>query len=122
MSYTIYRHTLMLDCPHKGWSYIGQTHFKNVKIRWNSGKNYKTSRRFYRAIQKYGWDSFEHTILETNIKTRAEANKLEKYYIKFYNTIENGYNISSGGDDHTYNAKEIYQLDENKNILAKKTL
>ena len=119
MSYTIYKHTLILDCPHKGWSYIGQTHFKNVKIRWNSGKNYKTSRRFYNAIQKYGWNSFEHTILETNIKTRAEANKLEKYYIKFYNTIENGYNISSGGDDHTYNAKEIYQLDENKNILAK---
>ena len=38
MSYTIYKHTLILDCPHKGWSYIGQTHFKKVKIRWNSGK------------------------------------------------------------------------------------
>ena len=58
-------------------------------------------------------------ILDEHRSEKIRIDKLEKYYIKFYNTIENGYNISSGGDDHTYNAKEIYQLDENKNILAK---
>ena len=35
-----------------------------------------------------------------------------------YDSINNGYNISSGGNDHTYNSVVIYKLDENKNILA----
>lgn len=114
-TYIIYKHTNKINNK----SYIGQTYFEHPEVRWNSGKNYKTSPKFYNAIKKYGWDNFEHTILKTNIQTKNEADNLEKYYIKLYDTIAHGYNISRGGDDHTYSAKEVYQLSETKTIINK---
>ena len=36
--------------------------------RWGAnGCNYKSSPHFYSAIQKYGWDNFEHNILFTGL-------------------------------------------------------
>ena len=36
--------------------------------RWGiNGNNYKSSPHFYAAIQKYGWDNFEHNILFENL-------------------------------------------------------
>lgn len=42
--------------------YIGITSQK-PEIRWANGKGYSYNKHFYRAIQKYGWDNFEHRIL-----------------------------------------------------------
>lgn len=77
--------------------YIGQT--KDIQIRWSyNGEMYRGSIYFYRAIQKYGWNNFEHIILKENL-TKEEADFWETYYIKFYNTMnsKNGYNLKSGG-------------------------
>ena len=42
--------------------YIGITK-QNPTVRWGvDGKRYKDSPRFWNAIQKYGWDNFEHEI------------------------------------------------------------
>lgn len=81
--------------------YIGQTKQK-IENRWRHGEGYKQCTAFYSAIQKYGWDNFEHIILETNL-TLEQANQLEEYYINFYNSTnkEKGYNISKGGNNHT---------------------
>ena len=59
--------------------YIGQTCQKPEK-RWNNGLGYKTCPRFYSAILCYGWDNFEHIILE-KCYSIEEANEREKYYI-----------------------------------------
>lgn len=78
--------------------YVGQTY--NVERRWqNNGAEYKNCRYFYFAINKYGWDNFEHLILKTNLD-KKEADYWEKYYINFYKTKynENGYNIREGGN------------------------
>lgn len=48
------------------------------------------------AINKYGWENFEHIILATGL-TFEEANLKEKEYIEKFNSINNGYNIQSGG-------------------------
>jgi len=43
--------------------YVGQS--VNLKARWESnGYYYRDSPYFYAAIQKYGWDNFEHIILK----------------------------------------------------------
>jgi group I intron endonuclease len=77
--------------------YVGQTS-QNVKRRWKNGSNYKDCSYFYNAIQKYGWDNFEHIILKENL-SHDEANYWEAYYINLYNSNnrEFGYNLESGG-------------------------
>lgn len=87
--------------------YIGITKAKKADNRWGyEGKGYKKYQPvFYRAIQKYGWDNFEHKILFRNL-TQQEAKSKEKFLIKYYNTCvnfknNNGYNITLGGDEHS---------------------
>ena len=79
-----------------GKVYIGQTH--NLDRRWHPS-SYIGSPYFYYAIQKYGWDNFEHIILEDNL-TSEEADKLEIEYIAKYDSTNSqfGYNLSEGGN------------------------
>ena len=73
----IYKHT----CRPTGKSYIGQT---IGTVDWRSRKNgsgYKNSPKLIAAINKYGWDNFDHEILETNIQTQELANEREQYWI-----------------------------------------
>ena len=87
--YSIYCYTNSVN----GKKYIGQS--KDVSTRCNPS-NYKGCVKFYRAIQKYGWEHFTREILEENL-TLEEANEKEAYYISYYNSIEDGYNLKTGG-------------------------
>lgn len=80
-----------------GKRYYGVTSRKPEK-RWNHGLGYNDSSYFFRAIQKYGWDAFEHIILHQGL-TWGEASNLEKRYIALYDTTNRskGYNIEPGG-------------------------
>lgn len=82
--------------------YIGQTCRENVNVRWSNGNGYKRNSHFWNAIQKYGWDNFDHVIL-FEVNTPEEANLCEEYLINKYNTTNPnyGYNILSGGIDMT---------------------
>lgn len=88
MIHYIYKHTNKIN----GKSYIGQT--KNIKMRWRP-EGYKYCRKFYHAILKYGWDNFTHEILRECDETDVDF--WEVYYIGFYDTINNGYNLEGGG-------------------------
>lgn len=80
--------------------YIGITHTTLYKRWGNNGSGYKNGRQsvFGRAIDKYGWDNFDHIVLFENL-TMDEACKKEIEYIKKYNTQDPnyGYNIQPGG-------------------------
>lgn len=80
--------------------YVGITK-QSVKKRWQSGHGYYNRNKtnyFWNAIQKYGWNNFEHIILEENL-THKEANEKERYYIAVYNSNDPnyGYNLTLGG-------------------------
>ena len=90
-SWCIYKHTL----KETGQVYIGQTN--NIKNRWKPSA-YKNCIKFYNAIQKYGWDNFEHEILANEL-TLEEANELETKFIIEYDSINNGFNLNTGGDN-----------------------
>lgn len=89
-----------------GKPYIGQTvHQDDLNKRtYSNGNGYKgknkngNDSKFWRAIQKYGWDNFEHIFLEKDIPTLEIANKREQYWISFYDSYKNGYNSTLGGD------------------------
>lgn len=102
-NWCVYCHTNKAN----GKKYIGITN--NTKRRWRSnGIGYKSpiyeNRRsvFWNAIQKYGWDNFEHEILQSNL-SHEKACELETYYINQFRTFIgfddcNGYNATLGGD------------------------
>ena len=92
----LYCHTNKIN----GKKYFGITCQKPEK-RWQNGLGYKT-KYFYNAIQKYGWENFDHAVLFTDL-TLDEANRLEMQYIKGYHTCIyddpcHGYNSTFGGD------------------------
>lgn len=100
--------------------YIGITH-QNFCKRFQNGKGYNRQKYFYSAIKKYGWNNFEHKILEDNL-TYREAIEKEKYYIDVYNSTnpECGYNVSSGGYGVSDNGYPVAQLKKGKivNVYA----
>lgn len=72
--------------------YIGQTVKNDSKFRnyWGSGKAIKN------AIRKYGTINFSKDILCICYSQKC-ADDTEIYFIKRYDSINNGYNISNGG-------------------------
>lgn len=86
-------------------TYVGQS--CNIERRWrNNGIDYYDYSKsnedqsiFWKAIQSYGWDGFEHIILKENL-TLEEANIEEIKTIAFYDSTnyEKGYNIQMGGN------------------------
>lgn len=82
-----------------GKIYIGIT-ARKPSVRFGSnGSGYEKCPRFWNAIQKYGWENFNHTIIAEEL-TKEEAENLEISLIKEYksNNDKYGYNIGSGGD------------------------
>lgn len=94
MIHTIYAHINKINNK----VYIGQT-IQEPEKRWKKGKAYKPCTLFYAAIQKYGWDNFDHVILEQNEMSQQEADEKEQYYINQYDSLnpKKGYNINQGG-------------------------
>lgn len=93
--YTIYVHINKYNLK----VYVGQT-CQDVNRRWRDGKGYTNSETYFKnAINKYGWDGFEHIILETEL-TKNQADFYEKLYIMTYNSTNRnfGYNETYGGD------------------------
>ena len=97
--YTVYMHTNKTNNK----VYVGITS-KSVIQRWGkNGCKYKNNKHFWNAIQKYGWDNFEHIIFMDNL-TQEEACRIEQSLIALYytNNSEYGYNLSSGGENGFY--------------------
>ena len=96
--------------------YVGITGRK-VEQRWGlNGVNYNTQTHFWNAIQKYGWDSFEHIVLLDQL-TKEEACKIEVLLIALLNTQNPnyGYNTSPGGDGVAFG---LHMSDEIKNKIS----
>lgn len=93
-TYCVYSHTNKVN----GKIYIGLTSMKPEE-RWKNGVGYHVGTHFRSAIDKYGWDNFEHRIIKDGL-TEDEASYWEQYYISFYNSTDRryGYNMSSGGE------------------------
>ena len=93
-TYTIYMHKNKINNK----CYIGVTK-RDPKLRWQNGTAYRNNKHFDSAIKKYGWDNFEHIILDEKL-SEQEASQKEKYYIQLYNTFDRryGYNKTLGGE------------------------
>ena len=100
-TFTVYFHTNIDNNK----VYVGITSQK-VASRWGkNGKNYLETKKngdfiqpkFARAILKYEWEGFTHTIFAEGL-SRDEACLMEMILIALYDSVENGYNITKGGE------------------------
>lgn len=81
--------------------YIGKTEF-NIQKRFQEhikdSKSKYENRPLYKAMHKYG---AEHFFIE-EIEECDNLEEREIYWIKYYNSFENGYNATLGGDGKSY--------------------
>ena len=93
-NYTVYVHVNKINQK----KYVGITGV-TPQVRWQGGRNYKGCTYFNRALNKYGWDNFEHQIIFQKL-TYREAIVLEQTLIKALKTRNNqyGYNATDGGE------------------------
>jgi len=84
-------------CISTGKKYIGQTvHEERRKRQHRHDCKRGVDNKFYRAVRKYGWNKFIYGIIEEyEIEFLAEK---EIHYINHYDTYNNGYNSTIGGD------------------------
>ena len=79
-----------------GKIYIGAT-TRDLKIR-KSEHERGDKTVFDRAISKYGKENFEWEIIDESSTTYLELQEKEIFYISFYDSRKNGYNITNGGE------------------------
>ena len=121
-TFMLYCHTNKINNK----KYFGITSQKDYS-RWRHGEGYKNQPVFYAAIQKYGWENFNHEVICTDL-TQAEAKALEKEYINKYHTYINdpysaGYNTTIGGESNLrYNTeaerKQAQKATAQRNYLS----
>ena len=90
-------------------SYIGQT-IQNVRERFYQHCATKCSKAvsnmaIHRAIKKYGKSNFTVEVIEEI--DSANLNDRERYWIKYYNSYNNGYNSTKGGQDGCKSFKDL---------------
>lgn len=108
--------------------YVGQA----IKLRqrllnhWNSWNSSKMQHlAIYRAFAKYGIEAFELKIEETILDSLAKDTKdkldaLEKEYIQKYNSYENGYNMTLGGDAGVFGLKQTEETSKHISEVVRK--
>lgn len=107
-----------------GKVYIGQTMNRyGYKKRWKQhiydALNKNNNNHFHNAIKKYGHDRFNKTVLETikmdnRDELKSYLDKLEIKYIYKYDSFNNGYNSTLGGDFNVWNSGDYNQIKKAK--------
>ena len=123
-NYCVYVHT-----SPSGKMYIGQTG-RSPEKRWGkNGRRYLEKKNdkyihpaFARAIEKYGWNNFEHEVIASKL-TKEEADNFEKLLIEKLDTQnpEFGYNCKDGGSNGALSEETRKKISEsnkgNKNCM-----
>lgn len=103
--------------------YIGQS--IDIKSRWiahkcpgtwNNSNKPSYYYRLYTAFREYGLNNFDFSIIEECKK--EELDEKEKYWIKYYNSYLNGYNMTIGGSGaYNNDSAPVYKYSLEGNFL-----
>ena len=104
--------------------YIGQTLDEKIRKRRHRTITIKSSTKFGNALKKYGFINFKYEVLfrsewtDDILNLQIILNNLEIKYIKEFNSLEEGYNLTSGGDG----IKSFKHSDETKKKISNTSL
>ena len=113
MSYVVYQHI-----SPEGKIYTGIT--SDVSKRWANGYGYRSNPEFFADIQKFGWDKFQHNVLQDSL-SKDEAEEFEGIYTRLSksNTPEHGYNKAehgTSGYSDEYKEEQIIKRGRRKSV------
>lgn len=108
-----------------GKSYVGQSIHPQKRFLEHTRKSSNSNPKITRAVSKYGKNNFQLEILYYG----EDYNAQEKYYIKKFDSINNGYNIAEGGEEppvlkgekHHNSKLTINEVQKIKELLLEKT-
>ena len=92
--YTIYKIENLIN----GKVYIGFDSQYPRRISVHKSASKKGDTKFYRAVQKYGWENFVHSVLYQSTDREYTLNEMEPFFIQEHNSFLDGYNSTLGGD------------------------
>lgn len=105
--------------------YVGQTTLK-LSERWNKHKTTArqyardpnsfprgTCTKLYNATTKHGLENFSMELIDT-ATTKEDLDSFEELFIIVYDSIDNGYNLKSGGDSSKH-------AEETKVLISERT-
>lgn len=89
-----------------GKSYVGQTineSRRKLEFKRSVRSNTYRSSKLKEAIELYGFDNFRYEVLfmveyVSKEEAQRELYKMEMYFIEYYDSYNNGYNMTFGGD------------------------
>lgn len=78
--------------------YVGQS-INSIESRWAEYRVLHCTGqvKLYKALRKHGYENFEKIILEECPAEQSILDSREDYWIRFYDSVENGYNCRYGG-------------------------
>ena len=105
--------------------YIGQTMNRyGYRERWSQHRyqaenSIHNNNKFHNAIRKYGIDNFNKEVLEcieidNKIELKKVLDKIEIKYIEKYDSFNNGYNSTLGGDFNSWNSGDDKYIEKVK--------
>lgn len=109
-----------IQCSHSGKSYVGQT-TRGLKSRW--AKHVEFARRggkthLAAAIRAYGPDAFTIQVLE-ECPDRQQLNDRESFWINQKDSLNQGYNLTTGGDAREWSLESRQRFSANHPLRGK---
>lgn len=93
-----------ITCNETGKCYIGQS--IDIENRWIQhicrAKYEIENNKFYNAMRKYGYENFTYEVIEECDKSQEILDERERYWIEYYDSYENGYNSTRGGQNKAW--------------------
>ena len=108
-------HIYKIENNINGKAYIGYTGKKYPNWRWSehksSARNEETPKQIiHKAIKKYGEENFTFEILYSGTDKKRILGEVEDKFIKKYDTLNNGYNMTKGGGGFTEHTPEMRKI------------
>lgn len=109
MGYYVYIHTNRVN----GKRYVGLT-TQSPERRWSGGQGYESCPLFHRAVLKYGWEGFEHEIIECS--SEEDMRTKESELIRLYDSTnpQKGYNLMTGGTHPIHSEESRKKISANR--------
>lgn len=116
--YTVY----MYIAP-DGRRYIGKTGLQRGARAQNQGAGYKHCRKFWNAIQRYGWNTFVYRVLATIPKSEPNAAQkacdLETEFIQKYQTTNTRFGFNTYTTDKPRSYARLAEIHRNRRVVNK---